>query len=153
MKYSIDTSAILDGWNRYYPHDVFPALWQNLARMVDQGHLRATEEVLAELERKQDEVYAWGVSLLEMFVEIDERIQDSVREIMTRFPKLVDTRKNRSGADPWIIALAQVHQCAVITGEPETGKAERPNIPDVCRQLEIPCFTLLDLMRRERWKF
>jgi hypothetical protein len=24
VRYSIDTSAILDGWRRYYPPDVFP---------------------------------------------------------------------------------------------------------------------------------
>lgn len=50
MKYSIDTSSILDGWRRYYPPDVFQQLWTRLDDLIAEGSLRATEEVLVELE-------------------------------------------------------------------------------------------------------
>jgi hypothetical protein len=46
VKYSIDTSAILDGSVRYYPPEVFPALWARIERLIEAGALRATEEVL-----------------------------------------------------------------------------------------------------------
>ncbi len=62
MKYSIDTSAILDGWNRYYPPDVFPGLWRRLEGLIGDGHLKATEEVRMELERKDDEAFSWACS-------------------------------------------------------------------------------------------
>jgi hypothetical protein len=41
----------------------------------------------------------------------------------------------------------------------ETPAAEKRNpkrthfIPDVCRELGIPCISLLGLMRREGWRF
>ena len=57
MRYSIDTSAILDGWRRYYPPDTFPGLWDKLDSLIEEGHLAATEEVLIELEKKDDDVF------------------------------------------------------------------------------------------------
>ena len=49
MKYSIDTSSILEGWRRHYPLDVFPGLWDQLDSLIADGDLRSTEEVLHEL--------------------------------------------------------------------------------------------------------
>jgi Domain of unknown function (DUF4411) len=86
VRYSVDTSALLDGWRRYYPPDVIPGLWSGLDALIVDGSLRATE--------------------------------------------------------------------AVVTGERRrTKSADRPNIPDVCDALDIPCLTLLDLMRAEGWRF
>lgn len=28
--YSVDTSALIDGLERYYPEDTFPALWERI---------------------------------------------------------------------------------------------------------------------------
>lgn len=42
MRYSIDTSAILDGWRRHYPPDVFPGLWTRMEGLIVAGHLRAS---------------------------------------------------------------------------------------------------------------
>lgn len=153
MKYSIDTSAILDGWARYYPPDVFPGLWQHLDEIIAEGRLIATEEVLHELERKEDKLYVWAKERERMFVPIDESIQSAVTAILRKFEKLVDTRANRSAADPFVIALAQVEGYTVVTGERPTGRLSRPNIPDVCQGLSIPCISLLQLIRTEKWVF
>ena len=114
MHYSVDTSSILDAWRRYYPPDVFPALWTNIDRLIASGSLRATDEVRIELERKDDEVLAWAVARSDLFVELDDRIQESVTRILSVHPRLLDTRANRSGADPFVIALAQIEGCAVV---------------------------------------
>lgn len=153
MRYSIDTSAILDGWARYYPPDVFPGLWQHLDELIAEERLIATEEVLHELERKEDELYIWAKERERMFVPIDTGIQSAVTKILERFEKLVDTRANRSAADPFVIALAQVEGCTVVTGERPTGRVDRPNIPDVCQGLRIPWTSLLQLIRTEKWVF
>ncbi len=154
MKYSIDTSALLDGWVRYYPPDTFPGLWERIEKLIEDGDLRATEEVLHELEKKDDDVYAWAEERKDaLSVPIDDRIQPAVSAILEDFEKLLDTRKNRSAADPFVIALAQIEGCAVVTGEGLTGSPDRPNIPDVCSGLGIPCISLLQLIRREGWKF
>lgn len=114
MKYSIDTSAILDGWRRYYPPDVFSGLWLKIEEIINNGSLRATEEVLVELERKDDEAYQWAKNHSSLFVSIDEDIQVAVSEILRDHPKLLDTRANRSAADPFVIALAKLNQCIVV---------------------------------------
>jgi hypothetical protein len=57
--YSIDASAFIDGWVRYYPPDVIPSIWNNLEGLVNTGTLRSTEEVKFELERGADALYDW----------------------------------------------------------------------------------------------
>lgn len=153
MRYSIDTSAILDGWRRHYPPDVFPGLWARIEGLIVAGHLRASEEVLQELERKDDEVYEWADRQDGFFVPIDSAIQPVVSSILASFEKLVDTRSNRSAGDPFVIALAQLHKCAVVTGEKATGRPDRPNVPDVCQALHVPCISLLDMIRQQGWSF
>lgn len=153
MRYSIDTSAILDGWIRYYPPDTFPGLWERIDELIAARQLIATEEVLHELAKKDDDVYAWAKEREEMFIPIDDQIQPAVADILEQFEKLLDTRKNRSAADPFVIALARIEDCTVVTGEKLTESLDRPNIPDVCRALGILDFNLLQMMRNEGWTF
>jgi hypothetical protein len=40
-----------------------------------------------------------------------------------------------------------------VTGERATGRLDRPNIPDVCAELGIPSFNLLQMIRNEGWTF
>ena len=153
MKYSVDTSAILDGWRRNYSPDVFPGFWDRLDALISEGSLRATDEVLVELERKDDEVYAWARKRTDLFVPIDSDIQIAVTDILSSYEKLLDTRANRSSADPFVIALAKTNKCAVVTAERATNSPLRPNIPDVCNALGVPVMTLLQLARGEGWRF
>lgn len=153
MRYSIDTSAILDGWTRHYPPDIFPALWGKFEALINDGVLRATEEVFFELERKDDGVFNWVKNRPQMFIPINEEIQVAVNNIMTSYEGLVDERRNRSIADPFVIALAQIHSCKVVTGEIFSNNLSRPRIPNVCRDLDIPSINFLQLVREERWVF
>ena len=56
----IDTSALLDGWVRYYPPDLFPSLWSHLEEMIRTGELLSPDEVLLELAQKDDEIHKWA---------------------------------------------------------------------------------------------
>lgn len=105
MKYSIDTSAILDGWRRHYPRDVFPEIWRRSEALIRKGDLRATEEVKRELEKKNDDALAWARQQEALFVPIDDLVQDAVSEILVEHERLIDTRRGRSGADPFVIRL------------------------------------------------
>jgi hypothetical protein len=86
-------------------------------------------------------------------VSIDEQIQLNVIALLASHEKLLDTRAGRSAADPFVIALAQVEGCAVVTGERATNSLERPNIPDVCAALGVRCMNLLDMVREQGWRF
>ena len=153
MKYSIDTSALLEGWRRFYPPDVFPALWEKLEELIESGELRATEEVFHEIERKDDELHKWVRDHANMFIPLDEQIQIAVLEILQDHKRLLDTRKNRSGADPFVIALAKLEACTVVTNERATNSENKPNIPDVCSALGIRAINLLELIREQGWIF
>ena len=136
-----------------YPPDIFPALWEGLDDLIESGNLRATEEVFHELERKDDDVFKWTRERTNLFVEIDEAIQPVVRLILRDHRKLLDTRKSRSSADPFVIALAQLNGATVVTDERSTGSPNRPNIPDVCRALGLRSISMLELIREQGWVF
>lgn len=152
MRYSIDTSALLDGWTRYYPPDVFPDVWTGIEELIEQGEIRATEEVFVELEKRDDQVFAWAKDrIASLFVPIGDAIQEKVATILAQHERLV--RHNRSGADPFVIGLAMVEGCTVVTGERLAGSLAKPRIPDVCTALEVPYLDLLGLFRQQNWRF
>lgn len=155
MRYSLDSSFLITAWRRSYPPDVFRSLWSNLSDVVEDGSIVAPVEVRHELERKDDDVLAWTRQHSLTYVELDEEIQRRVLEILARFPRLIDTRKNRSGADPFVIALAQARGLTVITFEEKSNSATRPKIPDVCDGMprKVDCVNLVQLAQREGWTF
>ncbi|MFP4437711.1 MAG: DUF4411 family protein [Chloroflexaceae bacterium] len=155
MKYSIDTNALINCWRRTYPRDVFPGLWIKLEELVQVGNLIASEEVLRELEKVDDDdtLLQWARTNRQMFVSTDEQIQLAVRTILGAHPGLVNIRKNQSGADPFVIAVAKVNNGAVITDERVSNNPERPKIPDVCRAIGIKSFSVLNFLKGQGWIF
>jgi hypothetical protein len=153
MIYCFDTSAFINGWHRYYHPENFP-VWSDIEELSLQGRVIATEEVLVELEKQEDdEVFAWAIARPHIFRPIDEQIQIVTRDILREHPRLVDNRKLRSRADPFVIALAQIEGAAVVTYEDYSHNATKPKIPNVCQALHIPWMTLLHLIKQEGWRY
>jgi len=148
----MDTSALVDAWARHYPPDVFPAIWKLMESAATGSVLFAIDEVARELERKDDDLFKWVKSHSGMLIPIDVPIQSRVAQIMGKYGRLVDTRKNRSGCDPWVIALAQERGLTVVTAEKPSGSLAKPKIPDVCQDLGVPCVDLIGLFRQQGWK-
>ena len=151
--YSCDTSAFLDAWVRHYPPDTFPGVWEQIGKLVVRGRILFIDEVVTELGRKDDGAEEWVLSRPESIIAIDGRIQDAVTDLLRDHQRMLDTRRNKSGADPFVIALAQVRQCSVLSGERSTGSLRRPKIPDVCAAVGINCVSLLDMFRAEGLQF
>lgn len=151
--YSIDTSSLIHGWVRAYPISVraFAPIWDMFDRLIAEGQLRASTEVLTEIERQDDDLAEWCKDRHDMFVEIeDDLIQEKLAEILGEHPRLLDTRKGRSGAAPFVIAYALTENPfrTVVTQE-GGGTLERPNIPVVCQAKGIRCIDLLQLIREQ----
>jgi hypothetical protein len=153
MLYCVDTSAWLDGWQRHYPKDVFPSLWARLDAIISSGQIICTEEVYIELQRKDDDLHKWMMSRKQMLVPLDEAIQNRATVLLREYPRLVDTLRGRSKADPFVIATAIERGAVVVTGEVLTGKLEKPRIPDVCRAKGIACIGFLQMIRDLRLTF
>jgi Domain of unknown function (DUF4411) len=152
VSFSFDTSAVLDAWVRHYPPDIFPTIWERMDQAVSAGIIYVVDEVVTELKRKDDGIHNWIESREAMIVTIDEDIQRYLAKIMGDYPRLVDTRKNRSGCDPWVIALAQARNHTVVTAEKATGNLVKPKIPDVCAALGVPCVDVVKFFRLQGWR-
>lgn len=151
MSYSVDTSALLDAWVRYYPPDVFDTLWKRVDGLISESRLFVVDEVSRELERKDDEVYQWVMNRRAMIVPLDEELLRIGATIINRFKSLTASKSAMSGsADPYVISLAQQRQWVVVSAE--KPKPSRPRIPDVCRALGIPCITMVEMFRKEGWR-
>ncbi len=157
LKYSIDASAIIDAWVRYYPIDLFPSFWDKFEEMIINGAGKAIEIIEREINRKDDGVTKWfkTKNLYYFFSEINDRIENSVATILKNenYQRLVEDRKGTFGADPFVIAFAQVENLIVVTGEKQSNNILKPKMPDVCKELNIECINILELMRIEGWKF
>jgi hypothetical protein len=151
VAYSFDSSGILDLF-RYYPPDVFPTIWAQMDAAANGITILAIDEVYRELEKKDDIAFQWLKARRAMIVDLDTTIQLRVTTILAAHPRLVDTRRNRSSGDPFVIALAQARGLSVVTGERPSGVLAKPNIPDVCVAMGIPWMNVLSMFRREGWK-
>jgi len=146
LRYCIDTSSLVHAYQRSYPPDILPQLWEErFDELIDAGLLISPFDVLEELKKKHDDLYAWAKERQDMFLEIDQ-FQDQLTDIMANYPRLVDTKKGKSGADPMVIALALAQEptLTVITEE-GMGSENSPKIP---RQINV-----LQLLRDQKWRF
>ena len=153
MGYSLDTSAILDGWVRYYAPDVFPSFWIKLETLLDSGGARVSRQVHVELNEQDDGASDWLGEYESAIVEIDAEVFAIAKTIGANLPGWV-TRK-RNGADPFVIALAEVEGLKVITGERRSGATnpKKMKIPDVCLARNVECGAMVDLIREQGWAF
>ena len=148
-KYAIDTCSFTE-LRRTYPKDVFPGVWDKVGELADNGTLISIEDVYEELKIQDDEVLEWADGHFEIFKPLDEPIQIRTREIMEKHPNLIDLKRRKSGADPFLVAAAMVFSCSVVTQEKPSGGPHRSKIPDVCRANGIACVRLLAMLRAEQ---
>ncbi|PKK83773.1 MAG: DUF4411 domain-containing protein [candidate division Zixibacteria bacterium HGW-Zixibacteria-1] len=151
-KYCFDTSAFIEPWNTFYPMEQFPLLWSNIESLMLEQVIVSPLEVYFEINKKDDSLFEWIKNKKSLFLDLNSEIEISVKLIMSRFPKLVDERKNKSVADPFVIALAHVTGTKVVTFE-KGGTDSRPKIPNVCRDLAVDCIGFIDFIRNEQWVF
>lgn len=153
QRYSFDTSSILNGRRDLLPAAVFPSLWKNIEDMIKAGAIRCVDEVRTELVRRDDDAAHWAKAQKDLFVPLEEDVQDALAVVMGKHQNLVKNGGQRSGADPWVIALAMARGGAVVTEETFSGNLAKPRIPDVCQDLEVPCLPLIDFVRQQGWVF
>ena len=152
MLYSLDTSALLDGWRDWYPPDSFPSLWDKIVNSINIGDLRAVDEVEKELSQRHDDIYRWVKSNSNLIIPMSEDIFNSASKIEQQFSSLVKQGSSKSRGDPFVIALAIVHNLTVITGEKQ-GTREHPRIPFVCSHYGIKCTNMPGFIREQGWTF
>lgn len=151
--YSFDTSAFINGRHNLFPPPAFDALWDGISALIDEGAVRAVDPVKWELERKSDEVRTWAKAQKGLFVPLREPIQRHTKAVLAAHPTLIkDHGGNRSGADPFVIALAMAHDGIVVTQEQPKRSLNKPHIPDVCDALGVKWMGLSEFIVHCGWK-
>ena len=153
--FSFDSSAFIHAWHRAYRPKNFPSFWTNLEESILAGHIVTSTEVLVELGKKDDDVHKWCKRLAgAVSVEVDDEQQAHMQHIMGTYPRLVDTVRGRSGADPFVIAIARTRpKQIVVVSEEDFGKKDSPRIPNVCSAEKIRCLKLADFIENRGWSF
>lgn len=148
-KYTIDTCSITK-LHREYPRDVFPGAWDKVEDLAESGILISIEDVYIELEAQDDEVLEWANQYSKMFLPLDELVQIKALQVLKTHPALVDLKKHKSSADPFVIATALIYSCIVVTEEKPSNSPKMAKIPDVCKDHYIGCIDLLEMLRLEK---
>ena len=154
--YVIDTSALMDWHDRYYPPDVFPTLVTLLDSLIDEGRLLSVEIVKEEiLKMASTGLQEWVKARKTSFDPTKNHLAEALK-IEGAYPALKDPNAQFDEADAYVIALAQLQGAVVVTAETPAAHKRKPKrsmyIPDVCAALGMTCITCLGMMRREQWK-
>lgn len=151
--YSFDTSSLLNGRRDLLPPATFPTLWENIERMIAAGSIRCVDLVADELAGREDEIHRWAKSQVGLFVQLTADIQTAVRDLLSCHPRFIGVGSGRSGADPFVIALARTRDGVVVTEETLSRNIEKPKIPDVCDALGVRRLTLMGFVQEQGWVF
>lgn len=149
--YCFDSSALMQAATRAYPIEVFRSFWLRFEEAIRNGIIIAPDEVLLEVARKDDALHAWCKSHPEMFAPLAIEVQQAALVVTAEIPTLVDLKKGRGQADPFVVALARTRNDTVVTEE--NSKPTAPRIPDACRHFGIRCIKLLEFIREMQWRF
>lgn len=153
MKYSIDSSSLINSWNRYYRIDVFPSVWDSLSERINSQIVVAQQLVFHKIAEKDDGLNGWIESRTKLFMPFDDEVFAIATEILEDFPQNV-SRRSRFGADAFVIALAIQHNLKEETEEElEGSSAKKPRIPFICQQRGIACIKFIDFMSEVDWIF
>ena len=138
---------------------MFPSLERAIEGLFSQGRAGAIDVVLEEINSVgTPDLISWANGRKGLFVPLETDIQVEAAKIQAKYPDLMDPGKLYEDADAYVIAMAMVREDGIVISQ-ETSAAEKRNpkkayfIPDVCRDLGVPCINLLGLMRREKWVF
>ena len=137
--YCLDSNVFIEGWNRYYSIGLCPQYWRILDDLATKGVIFSPVEVKREILKTDDGLADWIKHRDYIFKDITIEVQLHLRTIMASHGRLVDSIKQRSIADPWVIAHAMAEKATVVTKETPAGTTHRRiRIPDVCIALGVP---------------
>jgi hypothetical protein len=153
-KYCFDSSVFIDGWRRNYPFEMFQPLWENVGEGIINGRVLVPHEVKKEILSGTDELVKWFKRYNAYIIPISIEQINIVRKIVNQYQAVSQYKKPRPNhADPFVVAVAELENCIVVTYETPNGSDQNPAIPDLCRERGIPWLSFIELFKQEGWKF
>lgn len=155
MQYCLDANIFIQAKNLYYHFDICPGFWDWLDQQV--GTVGSIIPVCEELESGKDKLTDWAKARKAhtFFADTTEiAVQKAFRDIAAHVASRYEPQhagKFLDGADPWLIAYAQVNDCTVVTSEVFVPlSARKVKIPNICEQFNVhytDSFTMLKSLR------
>lgn len=140
-RYCLDSNVLIKAWNEYYSPKFCPDYWSVLDELGKQGKIFLPELVFEEITRTEDDLTKWVKSTNINVKKITAAVTSCLKDIYDKDPIhkfLVDNTRQRSLADPWVIAHAMHENCCVVTREnKETNTTRRIKIPNVCDNMGV----------------
>jgi hypothetical protein len=147
--YCLDTSLLINGWNKYYRIDLFPHIWEVIGELVGNGRARIPWEVAKEIKKQHDELTEWMIQHKDVIVRPRAEEIELMRTLMSQYPNIAAQGGSTNAADPWVIVLAQALGAVVVTDENPQSVAKEtkpPKITFLCDQLGIPWMRPIDFL-------
>ncbi len=141
-KYCLDANVLIEAWQKYYSPKFCSDYWEVLNELGKQGRIFLPEMVYEEITRTEDDLLQWLNQSKIPVQKIDEPITKCLQAIYLKDPLhkyLVDNIKQRSLADPWVIAHAINEKATVVTRENKATalNSKRIKIPNVCDNMGV----------------
>ncbi len=141
-KYFLDANVLIQAWQKYYSPKICPDYWERLNELGSKGIISLPEMVYEEISRTEDDLSDWLKKSDIKKVKITESVTSCLKDIYSKNEKhklLVDNRKGRSLADPWLIAHAMSENAIVVTKEILITQANSKTIriPNVCSNMGV----------------
>jgi rRNA-processing protein FCF1 len=158
QKYCLDTNVLIQAWQKYYSPKICPSYWEVLNNLGIQKKIFIPKAVYDEITRTEDELSKWiKVSDIPIH-ELSESVTNYLNIIFATNPNhkfLVDNVKQRSLADPWVIAHAMSENACVVTKEEKVMavNSDKIKIPNVCSNMNIRCINDYDFIEELNMRF
>jgi|SRR5579872_2185564 len=145
--YLFDTSA----WVNTRLHRKVEDIWTTIVELIGRRRLFTCSQVMTEL--RPDSIYQRVKRYEKALLAHDGKLSDpeflqAVGQITHDHPGMCKARGEKTPADPYVIALAQLENYIVVADE-GTARRKSRKIPGVCQKLGICCKTLEEFITAE----
>ena len=149
-KYCFDTSAFINGWRRHYKPKAFITLWDHIGHMIEKGTIILAEEVPKEIGAGNDDLVSWFKKYKIHALPVTQDQIDIVTEIVNKYPSVSEYKSSKVySADTFVVAVAKIHKCTVVTYEKPDGNPTKPRIPALCKEHSVECCDLITFFEKE----
>jgi len=141
--YCLDSNVLIQAWQKYYSPKYCPSYWDVLNELGSENRIFIPSMVYDEIVKTDDDLSEW---LRASDIKVN-RITSDITQILTSIyaadpnhKHLVDSKKGRSLADPWVIAHAIKENAIVVTKEEKITalNSTKIKIPNVCDNMGVP---------------
>lgn len=140
--YCLDSNVLIQAWQKYYSPKYCPTYWEILDELGYQSKIFIPKMVYEEIIKTDDDLSHWLKTSRIEVKPMTNAVITCLKLIYSNNPNhkfLVDNKKGRSLADPWVIAHAMNEKATVVTKEEKITalNKKRIKIPNVCENLNI----------------